>query len=129
MTNINRITLLGNTGNEPKTASTANGKPVTRLSIATNKRYQDARGEWQSHPVWHQVLVFGDNATYAANIKPGSLVFVEGEMRYREYDRELNTDKGSVIVAWPVAEIIASSITAISTKNAVNQHKGGKEHA
>ena len=90
MNNLNRIMLLGNTGRDVKTASTAAGKPVTRLSVATNKRYKDDAGEWKTKPIWHQVVVFGDSANYAAKIKPGSLVFVEGEMtlsRVRTRDR------------------------------------------
>jgi len=43
MTNLNRITLLSNTGShEPKSGSTSAGKQVTRLTMATNARYQDA---------------------------------------------------------------------------------------
>jgi single-strand DNA-binding protein len=121
MNNLNRIMLLGNTGRELKTASTATGKPVTRLSVATNKRYKDDAGEWKTKPIWHQVVVFGDSANYAAKIKPGSLVFVEGEMSYREFEREIDTPEGPVEVEWPVAEIVAFSISAL------NSEKGERE--
>jgi single-strand DNA-binding protein len=121
MNNLNRITLLGNTGREVKTASTAAGKPVTRLSVATNKRYKDDAGEWKTKAVWHQVVIFGDSANYAAKIKPGSLVFVEGEMSYREFEREIDTPEGPVKVEWPVAEIVAFSISAL------NSEKGERE--
>jgi single-strand DNA-binding protein len=112
MTNLNRITLLGNTGKEPKANSTANGKQVTRLSVATNKRFKDDSGEWISKVQWHSVVIYGSSADYAAKIEPGTLVFIEGEMSYRNYDREIE----GVKVQWPVAEVIASSITAIQPK-------------
>jgi len=116
MNNLNRIMLLGNTGRDVKTASTAAGKPVTRLSVATNKRSKDEAGEWHSKPIWHQVVVFGDSANYAAKIKPGSLVFVEGEMSYRDFEREIDTPEGPVKVEWPVAEIEAFSISALNSE-------------
>ena len=120
MTNLNRITILGNTGKDPpKTAATANGKQVTRLTVATNKRMKDSQsGEWTSKPVWHSVAVWGDPSAYAARIQPGSLVFIEGEMSYREYEREIETPEGPVKVLWPAAEIVASSISVIHSKTA-----------
>ncbi len=124
MTNLNRITLLGNTGSEPRTSSTSNGKPVTRLSVATNKRYKDEAGEWRTKAVWHTVVLFSDIAAYAAKIKPGTLVFVEGEMTYRDYEREIDTAEGPVKVQWPVAEIVASTISAINTEKAAKEKKG-----
>jgi len=122
MNNLNRITLLGNVGSEPKTRSSPAGKQATWLSLATNKRYKDEAGEWKTRPVWHQVAVYGDSASYAAKIKPGALVFVEGEMTYREYEREIDTAAGPVTIQWPVAEIVAFSISAI---NSDRRDKGG----
>jgi single-strand DNA-binding protein len=124
MNNLNRITLLGNTGRDVKTAATAAGKPVTRFSVATNKRYKDNAGEWKTEPVWHKLVVFGDSANYAAKIKPGSLVYLEGEMTYRDYDREVETPEGPVKVQWPIAEIVASSISALNSDKADKQEKG-----
>lgn len=37
---LNRITLIGFTGQEPKTFATQAGKEITRVSVATTKRYQ-----------------------------------------------------------------------------------------
>ena len=120
MTNLNKIMILGNTGkDQPKHSTIANGKQVTRLTVATNKRYKDTEsGEWMTKPVWHSVAVWGDSAAYASRIQPGSLVFLEGEMSYREYEREIETPEGPVKVQWPVAEIVASSISAIHQKAA-----------
>ena len=59
---------------------------------------------------------FGDSASYAAKIKPGSLVFVEGEMNYREFEREIDTPEGPVKVEWPMAEIVAFSISALNSE-------------
>ena len=120
MTNVNRITILGNTGkDQPKHSATANGKQVTRLTIATNKRYKDAAsGEWRTEAIWHNVAVWGDSAAYASRIQPGSLIFLEGEITYRDYEREIETPEGPVKVMWPVAEIVVSTINVIHSKAA-----------
>jgi single stranded DNA-binding protein len=120
MTNLNRITILGNTGkDQPKHSATANGKQVTRLTVATNKRYKDAAsGEWTTEAIWHKLVVWGDGAAYASRIQPGSLVFLEGEMSYRDYEREIETPEGPVKVMWPVAEIVVSTISVIHSNKA-----------
>ena len=120
MTNINRITILGNTGkDQPKQSATAAGRQVTRLTVATNKRYKDAAsGEWTTEAIWHKVAVWGASAAYASRIQPGSLIFLEGEITYRDYEREIETPEGPVKVMWPVAEIVVSTISVINSKAA-----------
>ena len=117
MTNLNRITLLGNIGREPKSSATRTGKPVTRLSVATNKRYKDDEGQWQEDAQWHRCVIFGASADYAAKLPSGALVFIEGEMTYRDYDRDVETAEGAASVNWPVAEVLVSSISAITKKD------------
>ena len=82
--------------------------------MATNKRYRDSAGAWQTEATWHNIVVYGPNsAEYAAKIGEGSLIFVEGEMSYREYEREVETTGGLVKVSWPHWEIVASSISVV----------------
>jgi single-stranded DNA-binding protein len=40
---INPVTLAGFTGKDARSSSTHNGKSMTKLSVATTKRYKDAR--------------------------------------------------------------------------------------
>ena len=40
--NINRVTLAGFAGKDARSSSTLNGRSITKLSIATTKRYKDA---------------------------------------------------------------------------------------
>jgi hypothetical protein len=40
---INRVTLAGFTGKDARSSSTQNGKSMTKLSVATTKRYKDAQ--------------------------------------------------------------------------------------
>ena len=49
----------------------------------------------QSKATWHNV-VFGPSAEYAAKIDPAALVFVEGSLSTRTYEREIDTPNGPV---------------------------------
>jgi hypothetical protein len=45
---------------------------------------------------------------------------IEGEFTYREYDRTIETESGSVNVAWPITEIVVNSITILNGKRREN---------
>lgn len=115
--NINRVTLAGFAGKEARTSATQNGRNVTRLSIATTKRYKDADGNWQEKTQWHTCIAYGNTADYAAKIQTGDHIFLEGELTYREYNRTIETDNGSVSVPWPVTEVVIDAISVIDRKD------------
>jgi single-strand DNA-binding protein len=51
---------------------------MTKLSVATSKRYKDSNGEWQEKTQWHSCVCYGVTADYAAKIHTGAHVFIEG---------------------------------------------------
>ena len=113
---INRVTLAGYTGKDARTNSTQNGRSMTRLSVATTKRYKDAEGAWQEKTSWHSCVAFGDTADFAAKIQTGTHVFLEGELVYREYERTIETESGPVKVPWASAEIVIGKISILGRK-------------
>ena len=115
--NINRVTLAGFAGKDARSSSTLNGRSITKLSIATTKRYKDAQQQWQEKTQWHDCVAYtGPVAEYAAKIQTGDYVFLEGELVYREYERTVETDNGPVKVPWPVTEIVIGTISVIDRK-------------
>jgi hypothetical protein len=78
---------------------------MTKLSVATSKRYKDASGAWQEKTQWHTCICYGTTADYAAKIQTGAHVFIDGELVHREYERTIETDSGPVKVPWPVTEL------------------------
>jgi single-strand DNA-binding protein len=113
---INRVTLAGFTGKDARNSSTQNGRSMTKLSVATTKRYKDAQQQWQEKTQWHNCVAYGPTAEYTAKIQTGDHVFIEGELIYREYERTVETDSGPVKVPWPVTEIVIDSISVIDRK-------------
>ena len=83
---MNKVFISGNLGSQPEPKQTKSGMAVTNLSVATNERKQDKNGEWVDHTEWHQVTVFGGQATNCAKwLTKGSKVLVEGKLRTREW--------------------------------------------
>jgi single-strand DNA-binding protein len=113
---INRITLAGFTGKDARSSSMQNGRRMTKLSVATTKRYKDAQQQWQEKTQWHSCVAYGPTAEYAARIQTGHHIFLEGELIYREYERTVETDSGPIKVQWPVTEIVIDSISVIDRK-------------
>lgn len=86
---INKAIILGRVGSK-KYQNTKNGSTLCRMSIATNKRYIDSKGNAVQKTTWHFVNCFkklADIANQIANI--GDLLYIEGEIDIkREVDSE-----------------------------------------
>ena len=86
---LNRLSIMGFLGADGEKKSTASGQTYTVLSVATKTSWKDGQGEWQSNTEWHRVIVWGDQfAEYAAGLKKGAHVLVEGGLRSREYQKD-----------------------------------------
>ena len=112
---LNRVTLIGFTGQQPKTLATRTGKELTRLSVATTRRYQQD-SEWKEKTQWHDCVLYGATAHFAATLPKGSHVLIEGELTYREFERAVESETGAIKVQWPVTEIVVESIKTLDRK-------------
>lgn len=84
---LNRVTLIGNIGQDPEIRYLDNGVAVGRFSLATTESYKDADGNWQNRPTdWHNIVVWRYLAERAEKeLKKGMAVYVEGQVNYRTY--------------------------------------------
>ena len=80
----NKVTLIGFLGNDAEVRSNDNHS-LTTISLATKSSYKKD-GKYIEHTVWHRCVVFGKLAEFAATLKKGAHVQVEGELRSREYE-------------------------------------------
>lgn len=91
MKSLNRVFLMGHLGESPELQTSKNGRPFTRLSLATNRSWMDDQEERQEATDWHSVFVFGPLAELCvANLNRGSLVFVEGSINQWKADGPLS---------------------------------------
>ncbi len=87
MTSLNKVMLVGRLGRDPEERIFDKGGRIVNFSLATSDRYIDRMGERQERTEWHQVVIrFNKLADQAMQLlRKGMLVYVEGEIRYREY--------------------------------------------
>jgi single-strand DNA-binding protein len=82
---LNRVELIGFLGSDAETKTTPNGKAVTTLSLATKTSYKKG-GQRQERTEWHRIQAWGNLGEYAAAFRKGSHIWVEGELRSRDYE-------------------------------------------
>ena len=88
MKTVNKVTIIGYLGSNVKYQPYGGeGNGYYELSIATNHRIKDKRGNYSEEAAWHTAKVF-DSALdlELENLKKGSKVCVEGELRYYSYE-------------------------------------------
>jgi single-strand DNA-binding protein len=96
---LNKVTLIGNLGNDPEIRTTSNGSKVANFSLATTRQWNSASGEKQEKTEWHKCIAWntGGKGTGLADIieryvKKGDKLYVEGRIEYRQYeDKEKQT--------------------------------------
>ncbi len=87
---INQLTIVGYVGKNAETKYVTNGTPVVKFSVATKKAWKDEQGEWKDRTQWHNVIAYGKGVEpVAERLVKGALVFVQGEVMTREYDRTI----------------------------------------
>src|SRR5215212_8212640 len=94
---LNKVTLIGNLGNDPEVRSTTGGNRVATFSLATSRSWNDASGAKQEKTEWHRCVVWNTKSSQLADIvekyvKKGDKLYVEGRIEYRQWqDKENQT--------------------------------------
>lgn len=90
---VNKVTLIGNVGNDPEIRSTSSGARVAKVSLATNRQFQDRSGQTQDRTEWHRLTFFGRLAEIVEQyVKKGDQLYVEGRIEYSQtQDEQGNT--------------------------------------
>jgi len=79
----NKVTLMGFLGGDPELRNNGIGR-FTTLSLATKSSYRKDEA-YVARTEWHRCVVFGKLSEFAATLKKGAHLQVEGELRTREY--------------------------------------------
>jgi single-strand DNA-binding protein len=87
---LNKVTLIGNLGNDPEVRSTTGGNRVATFSLATSRSWNDASGSKQEKTEWHRCVVWNTKSSQLADIveryvKKGDKLYVEGRIEYRQW--------------------------------------------
>ena len=83
---INKVQILGRIGKK-ESKTTRNGSNMTSLSIATNRKYIDSKGNQVDNTTWHTVYFFNKIADIADKYtEVGDLVYIEGEINNKKIE-------------------------------------------
>lgn len=102
---INKVTIVGNLGQDPETRYMPSGGAVTNIGVATSERWKDKQtGQPQERTEWHRIVFFNRSAEIAGEyLKKGSQVYVEGSLRTRKWQDQSGQDRYTT-------EIVASEM-------------------
>jgi single-strand DNA-binding protein len=90
----NRVTLIGNLGQDPEIKTTETGKKVTNFTLATDDGYKNSDGQKVSETTWHNIVAWNGLAEIAGKyLKKGRQVAVEGRIVYRTYEDKKGATK------------------------------------
>ena len=83
---INRATVLGYLGREPRITITGNGSLRAHISIATTETWQNENDETVERTDWHQIVAFGRFAEVIRDhCQKRTTLYVEGPMQTRQW--------------------------------------------
>jgi single-strand DNA-binding protein len=89
MPSLNRVAIIGNLGQDPSMRYTPNGQAVTQFTVAVNRNYKDASGEWKEETEWVRCVAWGPLAERTAEkLRKGRLVYAEGRLQTRSYEKD-----------------------------------------
>jgi single-strand DNA-binding protein len=118
MASVNRVTLIGNLGQDPSIRYMPNGDAVANLSVATTSSWKDKNsGERKEETEWHRVVIYGRLAEIAGEYcKKGKPVYIEGRLKTRKWQDQSGQDKYTT-------EIVADAMQLLGGRDDAGGHQ------
>lgn len=110
MSGVNKVILVGRLGRDPEVRNLDSGVSVANFTLATSETYRDkTSGEKKEITEWHNVVLWRGLAEIAQKyLHKGDLVYIEGKLRTRSWEKEGVTRY--------TTEVVADNMTMLSTK-------------
>lgn len=120
MRGVNKVIIVGNTGNDPEVSQFQNGGSVATIAVATSEKYQNKQtGEWVENTEWHRVKAFGKLAEIIAQyVRKGTPIYIEGKLKTDKY-----TDKNGI--ERYATNIVADQMQMLGGNQNAQQNNGG----
>ena len=107
---LNKIMLIGNLGKDPELNVTAEGTPVTKFSLAVNRKYKASSGELKEETEWFNIVTWRQLAEICERyLHKGSKVYIEGRLTQRKYPDKTGIERTAV-------EVIANDMQMLDSK-------------
>jgi single-strand DNA-binding protein len=94
---LNKVMLIGHTGDEVKMNYFEGGGSIGRFPLATNETYTNkTTGERVSNTEWHNIVVRNKGAEICEKyLKKGDKVYIEGRIKTRKWQDDQGNDRYS----------------------------------
>jgi single-strand DNA-binding protein len=100
MSSVNKCIFVGRVGKQPEVRFTQGGQAVANFSIACNEKYKGKDGSDKETTTWVKISVWGKLAELCGQyLSPGKLVYVEGKMQNREYEKDGQKRTSTEVIA------------------------------
>ena len=93
---LNKVTLIGNVGQDPEIKTTQDGRELANFSIATTESWKDKNtGERKDKTEWHRIVVFSSGLVNIIKnyVKKGSKLYIEGQLQTRKWTDNNGVEK------------------------------------
>ncbi len=85
MRSVNKVILVGNATRDGEVSYTKSGIALCNFTVATNRAWKDANGEWKDEASFHNVTAWGKfGESLSKSLQKGMKVYVEGTLTYYE---------------------------------------------
>lgn len=119
MASLNKVMLIGNVGKDAELRYLANGTPQAKFSLAVNRNFKGADGEWKEETEWFNIVVWAALAErISQNVTKGKQIYIEGRLSTRTWD----DDQG---VKHYMTEVIANDLKILERREAGQGGGGG----
>lgn len=110
MSGVNKVILVGRLGKDPEVRNLDSGVAVANFTLATSESYKDkTTGEKKEVTEWHNIVLWRGLAEIAQRyLHKGDMVYIEGKLRSRSWEKEGVTRY--------ITEVVADNMTMLSTK-------------
>ena len=119
---FNQVTLMGNLTRDPELRVTPSGQNVCSFSLALNRSYKGADGNWQEATDYVDVVTWGNLAERVNQyVTKGRPVLVSGRLQSSSWEQD---GKKRTKV-----EVVANEVTFLGGRDGGSNSGGGQEQS
>jgi single-strand DNA-binding protein len=121
---FNKVILIGRLGQNAEAKTAQNKNEYVILNIATQESWKNDKGDYETRTEWHRVYAWRNLSKFAKTLQKGQLITLEGTVRYREVEDEI--EEGTTF-KHRIAEIHAISMKRLSKIEAPDDPADGAD--
>lgn len=119
---FNQVTLMGNLTRDPDLRQIPSGQSVCSFSLALNRSYKGADGNWQEATDYVDVVAWGPLGERVAQyVTKGRPVLVSGRLQSRQWEQD--GQKRNKL------EVVANDVTFLGGRGEAGENGGGYDNS